>query len=126
MALAAVLVNPADVLILDEPTNHLDNEMASWLEDYLNRFKGVVIMVTHDRYFLDRVTNKILEISHGKIYTYEAKYSDFLEMKAQREEMEMASERKNRVFFVWRSNGQKEDAGQEVQSREPVWTVWRP
>ena len=78
MALAAVLVNPADVLILDEPTNHLDNEMASWLEDYLNRFKGVVIMVTHDRYFLDRVTNKILEISHGKIYTYEAKYSDFL------------------------------------------------
>ena len=70
VALAAVLVNPADVLILDEPTNHLDNEMASWLEDYLNRFKGVVIMVTHDRYFLDRVTNKILEISHGKIYTF--------------------------------------------------------
>ena len=70
VALAAVLANPTDVLILDEPTNHLDNEMASWLEDYLNRFKGVVIMVTHDRYFLDRVTNKILEISHGKIYSY--------------------------------------------------------
>lgn len=102
-------MNPADVLILDEPTNHLDNEMASWLEDYLNRFKGVVIMVTHDRYFLDRVTNKILEISHGKIYTYEAKYSDFLEMKAQREEMEMASERKKqsilRMEVEWAKRG---------------------
>ena len=84
VALAAVLANPSDVLILDEPTNHLDNEMASWLEDYLNRFKGVVIMVTHDRYFLDRVTNKILEISHGKLYSYEAGYSGFLEMKAAR------------------------------------------
>ena len=94
VALARVLINPADLLILDEPTNHLDNEMAAWLEDYLNRFKGAVIMVTHDRYFLDRVTNKILEISHGKTYTYEAKYSKFLEMKAEREEMEMASERK--------------------------------
>lgn len=78
VALAAVLVNPTDVLILDEPTNHLDNEMASWLEDYLNRFKGIVIMVTHDRYFLDRVTNKILEISHGKLYSYEAKYSELI------------------------------------------------
>ena len=109
VALAAVLVNPTDVLILDEPTNHLDNEMASWLEDYLNRFKGVVIMVTHDRYFLDHVTNKILEISHGKIYTYEAKYSDFLEMKAQREEMEMASERKKqsilRMEIEWAKRG---------------------
>ena len=109
VALAAVLVNPTDVLILDEPTNHLDNEMASWLEDYLNRFKGVVIMVTHDRYFLDRVTNKILEISHGKLYTYEAKYSDFLEMKAQREEMEMASERKKqsilRMEIEWAKRG---------------------
>ena len=109
VALAAVLVNPTDVLILDEPTNHLDNEMASWLEDYLNRFKGVVIMVTHDRYFLDRVTNKILEISHGKLYSYEAKYSEFLELKAQREEMEMASERKKqsilRMEIEWAKRG---------------------
>lgn len=109
VALAAVLANPTDVLILDEPTNHLDNEMASWLEDYLNRFKGVVIMVTHDRYFLDRVTNKILEISHGKLYSYDAKYSDFLEMKAQREEMEMASERKKqsilRMEIEWAKRG---------------------
>ena len=109
VALARVLINPADVLILDEPTNHLDNEMAGWLEDYLNRFKGVVIMVTHDRYFLDRVTNKILEISHGKTYVYEAKYSKFLEMKAQREEMEMASERKHqsvlRMEIEWAKRG---------------------
>ena len=90
VALARTLVNPSDVLILDEPTNHLDNEMVTWLEDYLNRFKGVVIMVTHDRYFLDKVTNKILEISHGKIYSYDANYSGFLELKAQREEMELA------------------------------------
>ena len=109
VALAAVLANPSDMLILDEPTNHLDNEMASWLEDYLNRFKGVVIMVTHDRYFLDRVTNKILEISHGKLYSYEAGYSGFLEMKAAREEMELASERKRqsilRMEIEWAKRG---------------------
>ena len=109
VALAAVLVNPADVLILDEPTNHLDNEMAAWLEDYLNKFKGIVIMVTHDRYFLDRVTNKIFEISHGKLYTYEAKYSGFLELKAAREEMELASERKKqsimRMEIEWAKRG---------------------
>lgn len=109
VALARVLINPTDLLILDEPTNHLDNEMAAWLEDYLNRFKGAVIMVTHDRYFLDRVTNKILEISHGKTYTYEAKYSKFLEMKAEREEIEMASERKRqsvlRMELEWAKRG---------------------
>ena len=109
VALATVLVNPADVLILDEPTNHLDNEMAAWLEEYLNAYKGAVIMVTHDRYFLDRVTNKILEISHGKIYMYEAKYSRFLELKAEREEMEAASWRKRnsilRMEMEWAKRG---------------------
>lgn len=109
VALARTLVNPADVLIMDEPTNHLDNEMVSWLEEFLIRFKGVVIMVTHDRYFLDRVTNKILEISHGKLYSYEANYSKFLEMKAQREEMELASERKRqsvlRIELEWAKRG---------------------
>ena len=95
-ALARILVNPSDILILDEPTNHLDGEMVSWLEDYLIRFKGVLIMVTHDRYFLDRVSNRILEISHGSLYSYEANYSRFLEQKAQREEMELASDRKRR------------------------------
>ena len=109
VALARTLINPADVLILDEPTNHIDNEMAQWLEDYLNKFKGVIIMVTHDRYFLDRVTNKILEISHGKLYGYTANYSQFLELKAQREEMELASERKRqsilRMEIEWAKRG---------------------
>lgn len=109
VALARTLVNPADVLILDEPTNHIDNEMASWLEDYLRKFKGALVMVTHDRYFLDRVTNKILEISHGKLYSYEANYSKFLELKAQREETEMAGERKRqsvlRMELEWAKRG---------------------
>lgn len=109
VALARTLVNPADILILDEPTNHIDNEMASWLEDYLRKFRGALVMVTHDRYFLDRVTNKILEISHGKLYSYEANYSKFLELKAQREEMEMAGERKRqsvlRMELEWAKRG---------------------
>ena len=109
VALARTLVNPCDVLLLDEPTNHLDNEMVTWLEDFLRSFKGVVIMVTHDRYFLDRVTNKILEISHGGLYAYEANYSKFLELKAEREEMELASERKRqsvlRMELEWAKRG---------------------
>lgn len=108
-ALAKTLLEPADVLILDEPTNHLDEEMVNWLEDYLKRYRGTVIMVTHDRYFLDKVTNKILEISQGKLYSYEANYSKFLEMKAQREEMELASERKRqsvlRMELEWAKRG---------------------
>ncbi|MFT0674607.1 ABC-F family ATP-binding cassette domain-containing protein [Anaerostipes caccae] len=98
-ALARTLVDPADVLILDEPTNHIDNDMALWLEDYLNRFKGVLIMVTHDRYFLDRVTNKIAEIDEGKLYTYDSNYSGFLALKTQREEMELATERKRQSLL---------------------------
>lgn len=109
VALARTLVNPADVLILDEPTNHIDNEMAVWLEEYLNQWKGAIIMVTHDRYFLDRVTNKILEIDHGKLYSYTANYSQFLELKAQREEMELASEQKRqsvlRMELEWAKRG---------------------
>ncbi len=109
VALARTLINPADVLILDEPTNHIDNEMAVWLEEYLNQWKGAIIMVTHDRYFLDRVTNKILEIDHGKLYSYTANYSQFLELKAQREEMELASERKRqsvlRMELEWAKRG---------------------
>ena len=96
VALARMLLNPADILILDEPTNHLDGEMVTWLEDFLRNFRGTVIMVTHDRYFLDRVANRILEISHGKLYSYAGDYSRFLELKAQREEMELASDRKRR------------------------------
>ena len=109
VALAKALMMEADVLILDEPTNHIDNEMARWLESYLIKFKGVIIMVTHDRYFLDRVTNKILEISHGKLYGYTANYSRFLELKTQREEMELATERKRqsvlRMEIEWAKRG---------------------
>lgn len=96
VVLAGTLAADFDVLLLDEPTNHLDGEMIAWLEDYLRSYRGTVLMVTHDRYFLDRVTNRILEISHGKMYGYEADYSGFLELKAAREEMEQASERKRR------------------------------
>ncbi|EGB90652.1 ABC-F family ATP-binding cassette domain-containing protein [Clostridium sp. D5] len=109
VALARALVSDADILLLDEPTNHLDEETVNWLEDYLKRYRGVVIMVTHDRYFLDKVTNKILEISRGNLYGYDANYSGFLEMKALREEMELASERKRqsilRVELEWAKRG---------------------
>ncbi len=99
IALAKSLVLPTDILILDEPTNHLDNDMIIWLEEYLKDFVGTVIMVTHDRYFLDRVTNKILELDNGKLYTYSANYSKFLELKTLREESELATKRKNRSIF---------------------------
>lgn len=109
VALAKVLATDFDVLLLDEPTNHLDEEMILWLEEYLRNFRGTILMVTHDRYFLDKVTNKILEISHGKMYSYDANYSKFLEMKAEREEMELASERKRqsilRMELEWAKRG---------------------
>ena len=108
-ALARTLLLPSDILILDEPTNHLDEDMIRWLEQYLRRYRGTVITVTHDRYFLDQVTNRILEISRGKIYSYEANYSKFLELKAQREEMELATERKRqsilRMELEWAARG---------------------
>ena len=108
-ALAAVLLSTADLLILDEPTNHLDSEMADWLEDYLKKFKGALFMVTHDRYFLDSVTNRILELDHGKLYSYQTNYEGFLERKAERAEMEQASERKRqsilRTELAWIQRG---------------------
>ena len=79
LALISVLLSPADILLLDEPTNHLDNDMADWLEDYLKKWRGALIMVTHDRYFLDSVCNRIVEIDKGKIYSYQANYSGYLE-----------------------------------------------
>ena len=109
VVLAKVLAGESDVLLLDEPTNHLDGEMITWLEEYLRSYRGTVVMVTHDRYFLDRVTNRILEISHGKMYGYDAAYSGFLELKAAREEMELASERKRqsilRMELSWAARG---------------------
>ena len=94
VALARALLKPCDLLILDEPTNHLDNEMIEWLEKYLKRFSNAIFMVTHDRYFLERVCNKMVEISQGKLYTYEANYSQYLEAKALREEQALANEKK--------------------------------
>lgn len=99
VALAITLLKPCDLLILDEPTNHLDNEMIEYLEKYLIKFNKAIFMVTHDRYFLERVTNKIMEIDRGKIYEYEANYSKFLALKAKREEEAIASERKRKLFL---------------------------
>jgi ATP-binding cassette subfamily F protein uup len=111
VALVRALLTPTEILVLDEPTNHLDNEMAEWLEDYLNKYQGAFMMVTHDRYFLDKVTNKIVEIDKGNIYTYIANYTKFLELKAEREDMEMASERKKKSLYrmdlEWMMRGAK-------------------
>lgn len=99
LALVRAILNPADILVLDEPTNHLDNDMAEWLEKYLNQYRGAIVMVTHDRYFLDKVTNRIVEIDNGNLYSYAGSYTSFLELKAQREEMELATERKNKSLY---------------------------
>ena len=94
IALASALINPADLLILDEPTNHIDNDMVAWLEEYLQAYTGSLLMITHDRYFLDRVSNRILEIDKGRLYPYTGNYGDFLVSKAEREERQEGSERK--------------------------------
>jgi len=99
VAIAAALLHPCEVLVLDEPTNHLDNEMIEWLEGYLIKYNGAIIMVTHDRYFLDRIANRIVEIENGGLYGYPGNYSKYLELKAQREEMEIASERKRQTLY---------------------------
>lgn len=108
-AMAKTLSQEFDVLLLDEPTNHLDFEMTAWLEEYLRNMNKTLLMVTHDRYFLDRTVNKILEVSHGNLYEYQSDYSGFLELKAQREEMELASERKRqsilRIETEWAKRG---------------------
>lgn len=107
--LAAILLSHCDILILDEPTNHMDNEMASWLETYLQKRKEALIMVTHDRYFLDRIVNRIVEIDKGKIYNYKGRYAQYLEQKALREDIEQSSERKRqsilRVELEWLRRG---------------------
>lgn len=109
VALAGVLLSKADLLILDEPTNHLDSSMAEWLEDYLKSFKGALLMITHDRYFLDSVTNRIVELDKGKLYNYQTGYEGYIELKAERLDMEQASERKRqsilRVELEWMQRG---------------------
>ena len=111
VSIASALIRPSDILILDEPTNHIDDEMVEWMEKYLRKYTGALLMVTHDRYFLDRVTNRIVEIDDGALYSYAANYSKFLEMKSQREEMEIGAERKRRSLFKreleWMQRGAK-------------------
>ena len=109
IALVSVLLSTAELLILDEPTNHLDSQMADWLEDYLKKFKGALLMITHDRYFLDSVTSRIVELDKGKLYSYQANYEGFLKLKAERLDMALASERKRqsilRVELEWMMRG---------------------
>ncbi|MFR5601242.1 MAG: ABC-F family ATP-binding cassette domain-containing protein [Lachnospiraceae bacterium] len=109
VALASVLLSTADLLILDEPTNHLDSFMADWLEEYLKKFKGAVLLITHDRYFLDSVTTRIVELDKGKLYSYQANYEGFLKLKEERLDMALASERKRqsilRVEIQWMQRG---------------------
>lgn len=109
VALAKTLVKPSSVLILDEPTNHLDSDIITWLEKYLIRYAGAIIMVTHDRYFLERVTNKIIELNYGKLTTYEANYSNYLAMKSENAEQELSKEKKLqgliRKEYEWFSRG---------------------
>lgn len=109
VALVGALMSDADLLILDEPTNHLDSEMADWLEDYLKRFRKALLMITHDRYFLDSVTNRIVELDKGKLYSYQANYEGYLKLKAERMDMEQASERKRqsilKVELAWMQRG---------------------
>ena len=111
IAMASVLINPSDLLILDEPTNHLDNDTIDWLEQYLNKRKGALLMITHDRYFLNRVVNEIIEVDKGNLYSYKGNYSDFLEKKLERGEMDEASEKKRSSLFkkelAWIRKGAK-------------------
>ena len=109
VALTSVLLSTADLLILDEPTNHLDSEMADWLEEYLKKFRGALLMITHDRYFLDSVTNRIVELDKGKLYSYQTNYEGFVKLKAERIDMAVASERKRqtilRTELAWMQRG---------------------
>ncbi len=109
VALAGVLLSSADLLILDEPTNHLDSDMADWLENYLKKFRGALLMITHDRYFLDSVSNRIVELDKGELYSYQTNYAGFLELKAERQAMEQATERKRqsilRTELAWIRRG---------------------
>lgn len=109
VALTSVLLSTADLLILDEPTNHLDSEMADWLEEYLKKFRGALLMITHDRYFLDSVTNRIVELDKGKLYSYQTNYEGFVKLKAERIDMAVASERKRQSILrnelAWMQRG---------------------
>ena len=139
VALAATLLGSFDLLLLDEPTNHLDGEMAQWLEEYLAVYKGALVLVTHDRYFLDRVVTRIVELDRGKIYSYPGSYSEFIRLKEARESMELASQRKRksvlRKELEWLARGararstkqkahiQRIEQMQSIQDRKEEETV---
>lgn len=133
VALANVLLAPVEILILDEPTNHLDNEMAQWLEDYLLGFRGAVVLVTHDRYFLDRVVTRIVEVDKGSLYSYPGNYSEFVRLKAERQDMEVATERKRqsilRTELEWLQRGARARATKQkahIQRIEKMQQVQGP
>lgn len=111
VAIAAALVCPCELLILDEPTNHLDSEMVAWLEDFLSKFKGALLMVTHDRYFLDRVANRIVEVDHAHVYSYPGGYRKFLERKSEREQHDLSAQRRRKSLMkkelAWIQQGPK-------------------
>ncbi|MEG0570896.1 MAG: ABC-F family ATP-binding cassette domain-containing protein [Oscillospiraceae bacterium] len=121
VALAAALIRPCDILLLDEPTNHLDSQMVCWLEEFLSHFNGGLIMVTHDRYFLERVVNNITELEHSNLYTYQANFSKYLELKAERAQMNESSERKRQTLlkkeYQWIMRGAK---ARGTKSRERI------
>jgi len=115
--LASSLITPCELLVLDEPTNHLDSDSIEWLEEYLNNRKGALIMITHDRYFLDRVTNRIIELDRGALYQYEGNYSDFLEKKAERIQVEASQEEKRQKLILKELNGLEEALKQELLNK---------
>ena len=98
-ALVQVLLSSADILVLDEPTNHLDHAMSEWLEEYLIQFRGAVLLVTHDRYFLDRIVDRIVEVDQGKLYHYPGNYSEYIRLKEERQDMALTSERKRKSLL---------------------------
>jgi len=133
VALVNVLLGEGDILILDEPTNHLDSAMSAWLEEYLIRFRGAIVLVTHDRYFLDRVVTRIVEIDHGKFYNYPGSYSEFVRLKAERQNMEIASERKRqsilRTELQWLMRGARARSTKQkahIQRIEQMQAVQAP
>lgn len=118
VAIAKNLIQPADLLILDEPTNHLDNETIEWLEGYLAQYPGAVMLVTHDRYFLNRVTNRIYELENGSLYTYQGNYEVFLEKRAEREAQAEQKKQSARICLDvnWLGSDEEQKHGQQNKS----------
>lgn len=125
IALAEALIQPADLLILDEPTNHIDLETIRWLEDYLGQRKGALLLVTHDRYFLNRLVNRIIEIDKGKLYSYDGNFEYFLEKKTLREEKQTSMEEKRRRLYINELAWIRRGAKARTTNRRPGLPVLR-